>query len=544
MAGVHPQNVIFMPTPLSPSSEGRGHRLSPSSGSTTSGITASDTISGRQCGSSMSNSQLLGNSRHHPVTSVSSIRYSYTQRESKWTCKTRARTMRVWRYARFVLTVAVLSWVVYCTIRYFIAVRIYRGDHVRSRYALGMGVASAFTIIFFACKTLIVPWFSNSHHGRLSFIIHSLAYLSSALVLGLTIINLVLVNVWRTPRDPAQFARSIQGRCHWDLDVVWSGTGMACAQGNAKPFGDWLGAGIVRLVMSVVLITAYHLLVDGFPADRDVHQASPAADASMGELGDRRPATVARPHVQDPLLVQAAITASEDELQRRSLSFTVAGQVLSRVEGSEFDEMDDHASSTSSSEWSQRADEAVASRRSSSDYHSLPPPRTDSPETLSPAESAGSPSNISPYLPQTSLDPDTESGEPTPNRRPSSYLRIITTPSNDLQDFASAFQALASNFTQETEEGMILDRSPRPMPRPTVRVLGSYISRMSTIDSMASREAGSPVRSQTGSDTNVSHGSGSESRNRDPTLCSDRDRDEELQPASPAGTGSSEGPSP
>jgi hypothetical protein len=105
-------------------------------------------------------------------------------------------------------------------------------------------------------KPFLVPWLSNSHfYGRLSIIIHSLAYLSSAVVLGLTMINLVLVNVWRTPRDPAQFARSIQGRCHWDLDVVWSGTGMACAaQGNARPFGVWLGAAIFRLVMSAVLV--------------------------------------------------------------------------------------------------------------------------------------------------------------------------------------------------------------------------------------------------------------------------------------------------
>jgi hypothetical protein len=103
-----------------------------------------------------------------------------------------------------------------------------------------------------------------------------------------------------------------------------------------------------------------------------MQQTSPTADASMGELGDRRLATEARPlHVQDPLLVQAAITASENELQHRSLSFTVAGQVLSRVEGSEFDDMDDQVSSTSSSEWSQRTDHAVASRWSSGGYHTV-----------------------------------------------------------------------------------------------------------------------------------------------------------------------------
>ena len=72
--------------------------------------------------------------------------------------------------------------------------------------------------------------------------------------LPISIINIVLVNIWRTPHNPTQFGRSVQGRCHWDIDVVWSGTGMVCAQKGAKPFGDWLGAAICRLALSAMLV--------------------------------------------------------------------------------------------------------------------------------------------------------------------------------------------------------------------------------------------------------------------------------------------------
>lgn len=96
--------------------------------------------------------------------------------------------------------------------------------------------------------------FFNTHlDRRLSILVHSLAFLSSTLVLCLTVINLVLIFVWRTPHNPAQFGRSIQGRCHLGLDVVWSGTGMVCIH-NPKPFSGWLGAAIGRLTISAVLI--------------------------------------------------------------------------------------------------------------------------------------------------------------------------------------------------------------------------------------------------------------------------------------------------
>jgi len=541
MAADHFQNVI--PTPIPSSSSfvgGRGHRpVSVGSSASSSGITASDAISGRQAGDSMSNSQLLGNSPR-PIASDTNahlqLHYSYTQRGHKSTPGMGTRAMRTWLCARYVLTAAVLSWVVYCTVRYFIAVQTYRGDHVRSRYALGMGITSAFTIVFFASETSMTLRFSdNQFYRRLRNVVHSLAYLSSALVLGLTIINLVLVNIWWAPHNSAQFGRSIQGRCHWDLDVVWSGTGMACAQDGATPFGDWLGAAIVRSVISAVFVIGYHLTVHGYPAKHGVQQMSATPDMEkLAETGPNIPAMgplLSRSHIRHPSLVPVPITVSEDEHQRRSLSFTAAGQVLSRIEGSELGEDDRASSTSSSSDQHQRLGKLVHEDTSV-------PQLSDSPEALSSPEilSASSDSDMSSDipLPGSNLRPGLDSGESAPNPRPSTYLRSIAAPSSDLQDFASAFRNLVSQFTRETTEGQTLSNSTRT-PRHTVRVLGSNISRMSTIDSMASREAGSPARSPSSLDRHPSNASGSRNISRNSTSSGHgRGQDELLTQSSPS----------
>lgn len=132
---------------------------------------------------------------------------------------------------------------------------VYGGDPVRSLYALGMGIASAVTVLFFAVEAAL-PWQFFGRHlpRRLASIFHSFTFFSSTLVMIITILNLLLVFRWRNPHGSADSQRSIQGRCSWDLDVVWSGTGMACSHDHAMTFGKWLGAAISRLIISAVLL--------------------------------------------------------------------------------------------------------------------------------------------------------------------------------------------------------------------------------------------------------------------------------------------------
>ena len=282
--------------------------------------------------------------------------------------------------------------------------------------------------------------------------------------------------------------------------------------------------------------------------NRDAQQQSSAAsDADMSELGDHEPrapikgSRLPAPRLDVPLLVPVVMTMSEDEHQRRSLSFTAAGQVLSRIEGSELDD-DDHASFiSSSSEQHQRLEELLHPRRFNMDtfVSSL---RSESPEALFPTESLSAPdSHMSSYLPQpgSSRNPYPGLEGLPPNPPPSMHIHNIPTPSNHLQDFASAFRNLGLHPPQEIPEGPTLGNSIRRSF--TVHVLGSYISRMSTIDSIGSREAGSPVISLLSSDTNHSDGFGSKRLSMGPTATCDRDQTELLATTPPPGTGSANG---
>jgi hypothetical protein len=85
-------------------------------------------------------------------------------------------------------------------------------------------------------------------------IIHSLTYLSSTVIIGLTIINLSLSLLLR-PAE--QKSHSIHGRCNWDVDVVWSGTGLSCTGSHMVPVADWLGAAIFRLVISLGILVRF-----------------------------------------------------------------------------------------------------------------------------------------------------------------------------------------------------------------------------------------------------------------------------------------------
>ncbi|KAF8509461.1 hypothetical protein BU17DRAFT_98875 [Hysterangium stoloniferum] len=368
----------------------------------------------------------------------------------------RRRASRMWKWAGIGLSTIVLLWTGYCTVRYFIAFRIHGDDSVRSLFALGMAIASLFTVIFFASEAaLLLRVFKFHRHSMITNLtIHSLAYLSSAMIIGLSIINLILLHLWQ-PAD--QKSHSIQGRCNWDVDIVWSGNGLSCTEEHAASFGDWLGAAIFRLVISLIILVAYHFAVhrclsaygERTPFRTDMEQVSPqrpsrrSGNTPLMHSHNRRPSGQSSP---GPFV--ETIILSEEDHQRRSLSFTAAGQVLSRIE----DYTEQNSDSGSESD-SIRGVEDVDNRKT-----------PDPIQGLSAYDVQGSSS--------------------------SSYGGMAL-PSNDLQDMASTFQSLASVAMQETDEAM-LDRHP-VYPPSTVRILGSNISRMSTISSMDSREAGSPV---------------------------------------------------
>lgn len=78
---------------------------------------------------------------------------------------------------------------------------------------------------------------------------------SSILLLGPAVVNIVLTLLWRRSPDHDQ---SLQGRCHWDIDVAWSGTGFQCDATKAIAYGYWLGGAIARLVVTVLILVSLH----------------------------------------------------------------------------------------------------------------------------------------------------------------------------------------------------------------------------------------------------------------------------------------------
>ncbi|KAL7278722.1 hypothetical protein ACG7TL_007725 [Trametes sanguinea] len=78
-----------------------------------------------------------------------------------------------------------------------------------------------------------------------------LNYSSSFCVLAPAIVNFVLVFVWRNPADTLN---SLRGRCHWDIDVVWSGLGGQCDPSPA--WGYWLAGSLVRLIFTALIIVS------------------------------------------------------------------------------------------------------------------------------------------------------------------------------------------------------------------------------------------------------------------------------------------------
>jgi len=76
-----------------------------------------------------------------------------------------------------------------------------------------------------------------------------LPYLASFLLVAPAVVNIILVVLWRSSNDPQT---TLRGRCGWDIDVVWSGTGLACDR--SPSFVSWLGGAVSRLCITMLVL--------------------------------------------------------------------------------------------------------------------------------------------------------------------------------------------------------------------------------------------------------------------------------------------------
>ena len=154
-----------------------------------------------------------------------------------------------------------VSWATYTTVRYFVAYAIYSGRGRRAA-ALSLGITSSLSFLFAVALALsfVLPSRVTRHRPRLRLLDRVLLFLVSFFLFAPTVVNLVLVLVWR---HAGSNSLSLRGRCHWNLDVVWVGIGGQCAD-HAPAFGVWLTAAILRLVLTVCVLVRRHLLAGLF----------------------------------------------------------------------------------------------------------------------------------------------------------------------------------------------------------------------------------------------------------------------------------------
>lgn len=156
------------------------------------------------------------------------------------------------------------SWGLYTTIRYFVAFTIYSARD-RQIALLVLGIASALSFaatLSTLFLSFLAPHLGSRRQSRSLYtrIFALLSYSASLLLLGPAVANVAFVVIWRHSTDPGL---SAQGRCHWDIDIFWTGTGLQCNGSNAVLWGSWLAGSIVRLVLTALILVSSNTVMGG-----------------------------------------------------------------------------------------------------------------------------------------------------------------------------------------------------------------------------------------------------------------------------------------
>jgi hypothetical protein len=146
------------------------------------------------------------------------------------------------------------AWATYNTVRYIVAFESYSASGAQAA-SLTLGASTTLSISLLTASWLLSAFSPHLISPRISHrLLHVtrryLRYLATLFLLVPAIVAFVLVFAWRNTTDTDMHFR---GRCHWDIDVVWSGPGSHCER-HAPSWGTWLAASIVRLVFTLVVL--------------------------------------------------------------------------------------------------------------------------------------------------------------------------------------------------------------------------------------------------------------------------------------------------
>ncbi|KAJ7055207.1 hypothetical protein C8F01DRAFT_1159788 [Mycena amicta] len=166
-----------------------------------------------------------------------------------------------------VLEVIIGAWAVYTTVRYFLA---YAGMHAGQTAAIILAVASLLSFAVLVAS-IVVPYLQTYILGHnksdtalfISVVRLVLRYGAAVFLLAPSLANFVLVVVWR---DTSSVALNTPVRCNLDIDVVWSIH--APASCSPPPWELWLTLAIIRLLLTVVILTIYLLSLASYDHTR------------------------------------------------------------------------------------------------------------------------------------------------------------------------------------------------------------------------------------------------------------------------------------
>ncbi|KAH9943904.1 hypothetical protein B0H21DRAFT_747516 [Amylocystis lapponica] len=438
-----------------------------------------------------------------------------SERRSLWERVVRRRLRRL-RWAKRILLAVIGAWGVYNTVRYYVAFTVYP-FRTRQIFALALGTSTAVSLAFIVSSLIIAafaPHLGWIDRPRAPHVIAQcvLNYCSSVLLLAPAVVNFVLVFVWRHSSD---VVTAIAGRCHWDIDVVWSSLGARCAASPA--WGFWVAGSLVRMLITFAFLAAYHLISytydvtrqpsrrkHGLLRPRSAHSFPSATNTSLSSRSFRNmmassasvpvsitrgPLSPARSLLDSPQTPESGPRVSGPHPLRKSHS-----RIMAQSPPTSAGSADGYRSSSSTA--SSKHEDNPATPRAVGNAHTSPDSSDESLETPNGNDDyerygrqirriPGAYASVPPQSPQQAGSPE--------HPPPSSYT------DRALSSFVDHFRSLVDQVTHEGDVAFApidLADYARPLNNGHDRhaadvhvpVLGRTVHRMPTIESLGSRE--------------------------------------------------------
>ncbi|KAF9477915.1 hypothetical protein BDN70DRAFT_77863 [Pholiota conissans] len=164
------------------------------------------------------------------------------------------------RWGKRILQTIMSLWSIYSTVRYLLAFTVYQSI-TGQVVSLVLGSATGLSFAFSSCGSILTmaqtPLLLHGISVKTLLSVRvTLYYMASCCFLGPSIVNLVLLLLWKKNPDIELLTRY---RCRLDVDLVWSVTYSLCNHKN-RSWGRWVALSALRLALTLIVIIAFHAI--------------------------------------------------------------------------------------------------------------------------------------------------------------------------------------------------------------------------------------------------------------------------------------------